>query len=91
MVRAKRVAKQLRAQPQKSLQFSLFYSHKTPLWDPFRMIMRFMKNIIFRENKEYFPSLSQLAAKKLRNRAMESMKPLQTDWHHENGIWSKQE
>ena len=35
---------------------------------------RFIKIHIFRENKEYFPSLSQLAAKKLRNRAVESTK-----------------
>ena len=44
---------------------------------------RFIKIHIFRENKEYFPSLSQLAAKRLRNRAVESMKTLQTDWQHE--------
>ena len=53
--------------------------------------MRFIKIHIFKENKEYFPSLSQLASKKVRNRGMESMKTLETDWQHKNGILSKQD
>ena len=71
--------------------FPYFIAMKHLFGNPSGWSLRFIKIHIFRENKEYFPSLSQLAAKKLRNRAVESMKTLQTDWQHENGIWSKQD